>query len=212
MSSRGIAAKSTYHHGNLPEALMAAAISLASEGQLASLSLRAVARRAGVSPAAPYRHFASREALLAAIAAEGYQMRSRATTAAMAPLDGQAIEQFLETGVQYVLFAHEHAGHYAIMSAPELADPHGYPELHKASVESSLILMESIRTCQAQGLMTHADAREVAAAAWASVHGLAVLISNGQLATLGFDLSSPEDIARRVARILVGNLMGSVES
>lgn len=206
MASQEATPKPAYHHGNLPEALKRAAIELVVEGQLASLSLRAVARRAGVSPAAPYRHFPSREALLASIAADGYRMRSEATMAAVAPLASEPLEQFLEAGVQYVLFAHQHPGHYAIMSAPEIADSREYPELHKTSAESSQILMQSIRNCQAQGFMTNSDAHDVAAAAWASVHGLAALISSGQLATLGFDLDSPEAVARRVTRILVNNL------
>jgi len=205
------ASKPTYHHGNLPEALRRAAIDLAREGKLGSLSLRAVARQAGVSAAAPYRHFASREALLAAIAAEGYRMRTAATHAALLSLAGRPLEQFLEAGVQYVIFAHEHPGHYAIMSAPEIADTSGYPMLHEASVESSSILMQSIRNCQAAGLLAQADAHDIAAAAWASVHGLAALISSGQLATLGFDLDSPEAVARRVTRILVSNLMGQAD-
>ena len=201
--------KPSYHHGNLPQALQCAALALVSEGQLGSLSLRAVARRAGVSAAAPYRHFASREALLAAIASEGYRMRNRATRTAIAPLQGQPIEQFLEAGVQYVLFANDHPGYYAIMSAPEIATTHAHPELHEASAESSDILMESIRNCQAEGFMAHAEARDIAAAAWASVHGLAALISTGQLAALGFELNSPEVVARRVTRILVGNFLNA---
>ncbi len=198
--------KPAYHHGNLPDALCRAAVELAREGKLGSLSLRAVARHAGVSAAAPYRHFASREALLATIAAEGYRMRTTATHAALLPLEGQYLEQFLEAGVQYVVFAHKHPGHYAIMSAPEIADTSGYPDLHEASVESSLVLMQSIRNCQAKGLLAEADAHEIAAAAWSSVHGLTALIRSGQLATLGFDLEAPEAVARRVTRILVSNL------
>jgi AcrR family transcriptional regulator len=200
------ASKPAYHHGNLPEALRRAAIDLAQEGKLGSLSLRAVARHAGVSAAAPYRHYASREALLASIAAEGYRMRTAATHAALLPLEGQYLEQFLEAGVQYVVFAHKHPGHYAIMSAPEIADTSCYPQLYEASLESSHILMQSIRNCQAEGLLAQADAHEIAAAAWASVHGLTSLISSGQLATLGFNLGAPEAIARRVTRILVSNL------
>lgn len=199
-------AKPSYHHGNLPEALRRAAIELANQGKLGSLSLRAVARQAGVSAAAPYRHYPSREALLAAVAAEGYDMRNATTRAALVPLEGESIEQFLEAGVQYVLFAHNHPGHYTIMSSPEIADPTGYPDLREASTASSQILMDTVRACQLEGLLADADARDIAAAAWASVHGLAALISSGQLATLGFDLEAPEDIARRVTRILVASL------
>lgn len=205
MSAKEPSAKATYHHGNLPEALRQAAIELASQGKLGGLSLRAVARQAGVSAGAPYRHYASREALLAAVAAEGYRLRSAATRSALLPLAGSPLEEFLEAGVQYVLFAQSHPGHYAIMSAPEVADPRSFPELREASADSSQILMDCIRHCQDADLLAPAEARDIAAAAWASVHGLAVLISSGQLATLGFDLDAPEAIARRVTRILVAN-------
>src|SRR5262245_46396811 len=120
--------KRGYHHGDLRPALLGAAFELAREGGPAAVSLREVARRAGVSTAAPYQHFADRGAVLAALAEEGYarllavlgdahhRSRRRSPTA-----------QITALGEAYLRFAAEEPTHYAIMFLPELADPERYP-------------------------------------------------------------------------------------
>ena len=180
-----------------------AALDEVAEGDLASLSLRRVAKRAGVSPTAPYRHFKSRDALLAAVAADGFRERTRLTREAIHSLADRPLERFLEAGVRYVLFAHEHPAYYAIMTAPELIDTMPYPELAEAAAESGAILMSAIRDSQHAGLLQEGDPRDIAAAAWASVHGLASLISTGQLKTLGYELDDVEALARRITGTLV---------
>jgi AcrR family transcriptional regulator len=200
------AAKSPYHHGNLPETLKRAALEEVAEFDLARLSLRRVARRAGVSPTAPYRHFESRDALLAAIAADGFRERTRLTRDAIRAFADKPLQRFLEAGVRYVLFAHERPAYYAIMTAPELSDTSPYPDLAEASAESGAILMAAIRDSQKAGLLHDGDARDIAAAAWASVHGLASLISTGQLKGLGYRLDDVEGLARRITGTLVSQI------
>src|ERR1700739_1845042 len=99
------ASKATYHHGDLRSALVSAALELLEEGGETALSLRAVARRAGVSPAAPYRHYEDREALVSAVAAVGYrELAERLGAAHPAP---STPEQLADVAVAYVQFALE---------------------------------------------------------------------------------------------------------
>src|ERR1700686_836984 len=99
------ASKATYHHGDLRAACVSAAMELLEEGGETALSLRAVARRAGVSPAAPYRHYADREALVSAVAAVGY--RGLADRLVAAPRAPSPPDQLGSVGVPYVQFALE---------------------------------------------------------------------------------------------------------
>jgi AcrR family transcriptional regulator len=113
--------KGSYHHGNLRRALIDAALGLIEKEGPASLSLREVARRAGVSTAAPYRHFPSREALLAAVAEEGFRLLGDEIRRAIAAHD-DAPRCLGEAGIAYVLFAAAHPSRYNVMLSPELAD------------------------------------------------------------------------------------------
>src|ERR1700736_6916046 len=97
--------RSPYHHGDLRAACLRAAMELLEEGGATALSLRAVARRAGVSPAAPYRHYADRDALISAVAAVGY--RELAEHLAEAHPPPSTPEQLASVGVAYVEFALE---------------------------------------------------------------------------------------------------------
>src|SRR5712675_1452378 len=106
-------ARATYHHGDLRAALVRAAIELLEERGETELSLRAVARRAGVSPAAPYRHYADREALVSAVAAVGYrELAKRLADAHPAP---STPEQLASVGVAYVQFALEQPALFRMM-------------------------------------------------------------------------------------------------
>src|SRR5712691_4818265 len=94
-----------YHHGNLRPALVAEAVRVLAEGDAASLSLRELARRLGVSHAAPYRHFADKDALLAAIAQQGFELLAAEVEAAAAQHPDEPARQLADTGWAYVRFA-----------------------------------------------------------------------------------------------------------
>src|SRR5262249_11370049 len=104
-----------YHHGDLRAALISAALTVIAEQGTASLSLRELARRAGVSPAAPAPPLGDKTGLRPAIAAEGFQMLAEATSTAW-----QRTGSFLEVGVAYVRFATTHPAHFAVMFRPDL--------------------------------------------------------------------------------------------
>ncbi|NWG45710.1 MAG: TetR/AcrR family transcriptional regulator [Alphaproteobacteria bacterium] len=122
-----------YHHGNLRAALIeAAAIILETEG-LSALSLRAAARRAGVSQTAPYRHFADREALLVAVAMEGFHMLAEDLDTASLPIAGSDRETVVQIGAAYARFATAHPGRFQLMFGRDIANRRAYPDLVHAS-------------------------------------------------------------------------------
>jgi AcrR family transcriptional regulator len=151
-----------YHHGDLRHGLLAEGEALLGEVGAANLSLREIARRLGVSHNAPYRHFPTREALLAALAAEGYQaLAERTDTAGMA-----------DRGLAYVTFALEHPAVFRLMFSDQI-DRAAFPEL-AASAEACLT-----RASRAIGA-AYGEAPEAVMAAWSFVHGLATLLLDGQ--------------------------------
>lgn len=196
----------SYHHGNLSETLVTSALEIIGSEGLGSLSLRGLARHAGVSPAAPYRHFPSREALLAAIAVQGLRMRNEAMQIALESAGRDPMARLLEVGVAFVLFAHEHASHYAVMSSSELIEGSKDPELAESSAESMGILLQAMRDAQEAGVVASGDLHVLAAGAWASVHGLASLMANGQLKPLRIAHESVEELARRITAAMLGSM------
>jgi AcrR family transcriptional regulator len=179
------ASKATYHHGDLRAACVRAAVELLEEGGEAALSMRAVARRAGVSPAAPYRHYADREALVSAVAAVGY--RELAERLAAAHPSPSTPEQLTSVAVAYVRFALDRPALFRIMFG-EPCDRDN-DERVAATAAVSLYLREIVERGFPQ-----ADSEALATAIWGLVHGLAFLHLDGKL-----DAAAPSAVADRVS-------------
>jgi len=177
---RGRRAEATYHHGDLRRALVQSALDLIAAGGTSRVTLRGVARAAGVSHMAPYNHFADKAALIAAAGAEGFRrlkgaMEQRMKAFAQGdPLRVQAV------GIAYVVFAVENPELFRLMFGPELADTTGHADLARAAHE---VLQLLIGALDVAGLAAPdaAAAAEFALAPWALVHGLAMLAVAGQL-------------------------------
>lgn len=181
-----------YHHGELRSALLLAATALLAEGGLASISLREVARRAGVSHNAPYRHFADRDSLLAALATIGFVQL------------GQEMDQqhggLAELGQCYVHFALTQPGYFALMFSVSL-DKRRYPGLQQASAALHARLTAAVQVAAPQ----HSQPITVLAA-WSLVHGLAHLLQEQQLSeTLGTGLNV-EALAEQVTQLFASLL------
>lgn len=192
-----------YHHPGLRAALIAEALRvLADTADASSLSLRDLARRLGVSHAAPYRHFANMEALLAAIAEEGFLRLTAAVEEAAGRFDGPA-EQLTETGWAYVRFALDYPQYFRLMFGGRVS-PSGNPRLQAAGQRAFEALLRIIEQGMVSKAFVGTDARELATTAWAEVHGLATLLLDGQLIN-----TTSEDVegrVRRASRILIAGL------
>jgi len=181
-----------YHHGHLRSAILAAAVDALTESGPARLSLRDLARRAGVSHAAPAHHFGDKAGVLTAVAAEGYNLLADALTATQ-----ERAGDFLEVGVAYVRFAIDHRAHFEVMFRPDLYHPDD-PALAAARRRAGDALYSGVGSVSAtkRGL----DIPLAGVSAWCLVHGFATLWLNHALpAGLGND---PQAAARAVAALL----------
>lgn len=180
----------SYHHGDLRAACLRAARELLEEDGSAALSLRAVARRAGVSPSAPYRHYADRDALLAAVAASGYQELAERLVAAQ-PAPPSSPEDLVDGAVAYVRFALEHPALFRVMFV-EPCDAKS-EERTAAVAAISGLLAANVRQ-----VFPEADPEAMSTAAWALVHGLAFLYLDSKL-----DSTTPEVLAGNVRAVIL---------
>jgi AcrR family transcriptional regulator len=168
-----------YHHGKLKQALVDAAIVLVAEVGTQGFTLREVARRAGVSHNAPYRHFRDRSELLAAVAMQGFQ-RLTASMKRSAAHGTDAGEQLRFCGRGYVKFALRWPEHFAVMfDLPSRRESH--PEYQAAGQEAFDTLLGYIVRCQEVGILPSGDAQPLALACWSLVHGIAKLAVSHQL-------------------------------
>lgn len=168
-----------YHHGNLREALLEAAIRLIAEVGPTAFTLREVARRARVSHNAPYRHFRDRNDLMAAVAAEGYRELTRAMMEA-AGSKTDALERLKSAGLGYVAFALRRPEHFAVMFDAPISERKNL-ESAEAAKQAFLTLLGFVKSCQDSGRLPAGDSHQMALLAWTMVHGIAKLGITGRL-------------------------------
>jgi len=168
-----------YHHGHLREALLQAAIQLIAEVGPAGFTLREVARRAGVSHNAPYRHFPDREDLLAAVAAQGFRELNEAMLEAVRH-QRSSVGRLKSAGLAYVEFALRRPEHFTVMfDAPVSKRKH--PDFAEAAEQAFGTLLNSVKSCQDEGRLPSGDPHQFALLAWSMVHGIAKLATAKRL-------------------------------
>jgi len=168
-----------YHHGDLPRALLDAALRLVETRGTRALTLRAAARVAGVSQAAPYRHFTNKEALLAAVAEDGFRAMAATIREAAAGSGGRPLERLRAVGLGYVGFATSRPSQFRLMFGREMSDRDAHPSLRQAAGEIFQLLLDSIADCQRAGVVRSGEPRDLALTAWSTVHGLSALLIDG---------------------------------
>ncbi len=196
-----------YHHGDLRRALLDATAEAIAEAGPVGCSLRDIARRAGVSHAAPAHHFGDKTGLLTAFATEGFEGLAAALRAASS-------KGLLEVGVAYVCFAHANRAPFEVMFRRDLLDMTD-PALLEAMAAANAPLRDGLSaevaalSAAAEGEVpasvtapdpaTVLDVEALAIGAWAQMHGLATLLVNGNLPA---SVDDPAELARRVSRAL----------
>lgn len=183
-----------YHHGDLKRALVEAALTLIAEKGVKGFSLSEAARRAGVSPAAPYRHFPDKAHLVAAVAEQGFLELHQALqeTAAQFP---DARDGLIQTGRRYVSWAAAHPDHYQVMFGEGL-NKADHPGLLEAGSRTFDDLLDAITRAQTAEVIGGDDARHLAGPLWSLVHGIATLAIGGDLGHVGVQ-ETPDDLAVR---------------
>jgi AcrR family transcriptional regulator len=167
--------------GNLRQALLDAAVATLDEAGADRLSLREVARRAGVSHAAPAHHFTDKAGLLTAVATEGFAMLVSYLADAEPGGVGQPADQLPALGRAYAQFAEENPGRFEVMFRPGLLHADD-PAFQRAGDAAFQALRDHIAACQSHGWREREPTDALAAAAWALAHGIAVLRTQGSLA------------------------------
>lgn len=191
-------AKQGYHHGDLPAAVLAEVDRIVRDQGVGAVSIREVARRVGVSNAAPSHHFGDKAGLLTAYATQGFELLAT-------HLDEAAGGELLALGEAYVAFAIEHPGHFAVMFRPELL--HGDdPDLLAAGAAAFGALAAAI--AHVRGIERHDDetVQFAAAGAWSMVHGFATLWLNDNFAEPVTAVSATGAV-RRSMRELVATVL-----
>jgi AcrR family transcriptional regulator len=192
--------RDSYHHGDLKRALTSAALSLVAEKGPKGFTLTEAARRAGVSAAAPYRHFADKAELLATVAEQGF-LELHADLAAAADRESDPRERVIELGRVYVRWAVAHPDHYQVMFGAESVKAE-QPNVAVAGEQAFGDLLDAITKCQEAGIVGARDPREVAAPLWSLVHGIASLAIGGHLRAVGIAQAPDDLVAGVVAQVL----------
>ncbi|MEU4365381.1 TetR/AcrR family transcriptional regulator [Promicromonospora sp. NPDC023987] len=199
--------RETYHHGSLRDELVEACVRLIETEGIGAVSLRRVAREAGVSPGAPYHHFPDRAALLSAIAARGFGLLTQDLLAAVGTSPGgpsspgvagaSGADDVSRAVAAYVAFARRRPGHFQVMFRPELSEPEKHPDLREAGDGALDVLTDLV------GRLGVADPHAMGITLWALGHGLASLTLDGPLeqkaATWG--TTSDDLLARAIGQI-----------
>jgi AcrR family transcriptional regulator len=192
----------TYHHGDLRNALIQAGLGLLAEGGARELDLRKVARRAGVSHAAPYRHFSDKQALIAAINEEGFRRLAEQIQVTLSAVPTDAFEQLLGVARAYVHFAQENPWLMREMFSGLTIERETFTDLQAASKSVYHIYIEVVRRGQESGKIADGDPAALAGVLWSVLHGLAMLIIENQMRPYADGPEGTERVTRYTLQML----------
>ena len=196
-----------YHHGDLRRALIQAGSQMIEDRGISGLSLRGVARVAGVSHTAPYRHFRDKADLLAAIAQVGFeQLTEKAGRAAKRHCDDPK-EQFVAASVQYILFGVNHPRMAHLLFGGVINMRTAPRSLKQASWAAFELVQTIINNGKAAGLFRNRDTMALAVTTWSGIHGLAQLISGGYLTRLAATERQVEALSRMVCQLILAGIL-----
>ncbi|MAU08445.1 MAG: hypothetical protein CL607_01390 [Anaerolineaceae bacterium] len=165
-----------YHHGNLYTSMLDTAQEILQTEGISGITMREIAKRVGVSHSAAYRHFASKELLLAMIAKSGFESLTGILRSIRDDDDIPLGHKFQQMGIAYIHFAAEHPAQYRLMYGSEAIDATEFPELQSAIRTLAKEVLSMIKVCQQGRTIKASNAVQISNAAWALTHGAAMLI------------------------------------
>jgi AcrR family transcriptional regulator len=197
----------SYHHPDLEQALVDAAIRTIGKRGVDALTLRDIGTQLGVSRTAIYRHFEDKSALLARVSLEGFRRFRRALEAARDGARKRGAEPIEEMGVAYVRFALTNEAHYKTMFGDTFEAPDRYPELNQEGRAAFEVLLDTVVQEQAAGRIDpHQEPLRLARLLWATVHGIATLGMAGRLTENGGSAATLEELSRLHSQIMLTGL------
>lgn len=184
----------SYHHGDLKNALIQAGIKILAEDGINELSLRKVAREAGVTHSAPYAHFADKQALIAAISTDGYKKIFDRINLVMENYPTDPLRQLVEIAWVYVQFGFDEPDHFKITFTSLVESEREHPELVIATKRTFNELRLLIIRCQEAGLIDEGEPDLVTVTLWGLVHGFVNLIQGGMVSHVVTDRYSKREM------------------
>ncbi len=197
--------KGSYRHGNLREAILATSLLLIEKNGIEQLSIRDVAKRAGVTHQAPYRHFKDREALLAALAQDGYERLFLEMSNAIAN-SKDVLESLCRLGMSYTGWAIKHPDHFRLMFSQKIPEFETSDGLTQAANKMLVLVLSVVQKGQAAGLIKQDDTRAIARQLWACVHGATHLFIDEQFKPLKGSEQAGLDLVRDIVLNLINGI------
>jgi AcrR family transcriptional regulator len=179
-----------YHHGDLKNALIEAGLEILSKEGVSGLSLRKVARKAGVSHSAPYAHFADKQALIAAISTEGYRLLYEKMQEIQKNFIDDPSRQLVEVAWAYVRFAQTDPEQFKVTFSNAVASERDYPALVEMTGKCFNQVVRIVKACQEAGILAPSAPDTMAVGIWSVVHGFASLLIEGQISHLVLERTS----------------------
>jgi AcrR family transcriptional regulator len=191
-------ASTTYHHGNLKQALIEAGVEILKKEGLGSLSLRKVAKQAGVSHTAPYSHFADKQALIAAISTEGFKQLYFQIKSVIETNLSEPETLLIETAWAYLQFGLNEPDRFKLMFSSVLEKEKDYADFVEISQENFLQLVHIVKICQQAGVLKTGEPDVVAVSIWSSVHGFTSLLLEGQISQRVLDKTTLKELLVKI--------------
>lgn len=199
----------SYHHGDLRNALIEAGVKMLAEEGEQNFSMRKLARAAGVSHNAPYMHFADKEALLVAIAEEGFTLLSLAVSEAIEQGEDNWNASLKKCCWAYVQFALAHPSHLNLMFYPYNAEK--YPGYYKVSTNTLKLLWEFVEAGQEAGLVKAGDSKVLATLIWSLMHGVSTILAGRKMPPWVMGERTTAVLVEEFAAHLYHGLVASIE-
>ncbi|HEV2580106.1 MAG TPA: TetR/AcrR family transcriptional regulator [Ktedonobacteraceae bacterium] len=195
-----------YHHGDLRNALIETGLALLSEGGARELDLRKVARKAGVSHAAPYRHFADKQALIAAINEVGFNRLAEQIQSTLREAPEDALAQLQGVAIAYVQFSDENPWLMREMFSGLTIEREAFPALYEASKNVYRLYIAVVKRGQESGAIREGDPAALAGVLWSVLHGVAMLIIENQIRPYAEGPEGIDNVTRFAIQMLYDGL------